>query len=344
MTNVETVIANLNEFVPEAMEQARLRFRVLRDVLHHQPVGRRQIAQRLGRSERTARSEIGALKEQGALEITPGGILLTDYGMKLISMMDVVVPYLEGLNPLASRLKQYLGLDEVILVSGDSYIDPLTKKELGRVAARYVKEALLHARILAVTGGSTLAEMGNAITPGPGGHEVLVLPARGGLGERLEEQANAIAAHIAKAMGGNYRLLHIPDSLDQETIDRLMTNQQIAEIVSQLKQCDIVVHGIGSALEMASRRGLAEEALKILEDHQAVGEAFRYYFNAAGEIVYNVAGIGLELSDLDNVSLVVAVAGGSNKAWAIESVLTNRRRGTLISDEGAARTILERRR
>ncbi|NLB18012.1 MAG: transcriptional regulator, partial [Syntrophomonadaceae bacterium] len=75
-----------------------------------------------------------------------------------------------------------------------------------------------------------------------------------------------------------------------------------------------------------------------------VGDAFRYYFNAAGEIVYNVAGIGLELSDLDNISLVVAVAGGSNKAWAIESVLTNRRRGTLISDEGAARAILERRR
>nr|NLB17806.1 transcriptional regulator [Syntrophomonadaceae bacterium] len=264
MIKVETVIANLNEFVPEAMDQVRFRLRVLRDVLYNQPVGRRQIAQRLGRSERTARSEIGALKEQGALEITPGGILLTEYGMRLISIMDEVVPYLEGLNPLANSLKRHLGLDEVILVPGDSYLDPLTKKELGRVAARYIKGALSHARILAVTGGSTLEEMGKAITPSPGGHEVLVLPARGGLGERMGEQANAIAAQIAQAMGGNYRLLHIPDSLDQETIDHLMTNQKMAEIVSQLKQCDIVVHGIGSALEMASRRGLAEEALKIL--------------------------------------------------------------------------------
>lgn len=323
------------------MAHARLRFQVLREVLYNQPVGRRQIARRLGCSERAARSEITALKEQGAVEITPGGIMLTGHGLELVHMVDEVIPFLDGLNSLAVRLKQRLQMDEVLVVPGDSYIDPYAKKDLGRVAARYVKEVLPQVSVLAVSGGATLAEVGNAITPGPPGHEILVLPARGGLGEKMEEQANTIAAHIAEAIGGHYRLLHIPDSLDQATMESLMANAHIAEIVAQLKSCDLLIHGIGSALEMASRRGLATDALRVLEEQQAVGEAFRYYFNADGEIIYSVAGIGLELADFDNIPTVVTVAGGSNKARAIEAVLINRGRGTLITDEGAALAILE---
>jgi len=338
---MDRLIANLERLIPEAMNQIRLRARVLREVLYNEPIGRRQIALRLGCSERSARSEISALREQGALEITPGGIMLTDYGRELVQLIDEVIPYLEGLNSLAQRLKERLRLTEVLVVPGDSHHDPYAKKDLGRTAARYVKEILPETGILAVSGGSTLAEMGHAITPGPSGHDILVLPARGGLGEKMEEQANTIAAHIAQAYGGHYRLLHIPDNLEKATIESLLANPQIAEIVSQLKRCDVLVHGIGSALEMASRRGLAEEALRILEDHEAVGEAFRYYFDARGNIVYSMPGIGLELSDLDDIPCVVAVAGGSNKARAIEAVLTNRGRGVLITDEGAARAIIE---
>lgn len=340
---MDRLIANLERLIPEALAEARLRYRVLREVLYNQPVGRRQIAVRLGCSERSARSEIAALKDQGALEITPGGIMLTNHGLELVHLVDEVIPYLDGLNSLGVQLQRRLKLDTVLVVPGDSYHDPYAKKDLGRAAARYLKEVLPEVSIVAVSGGATLAEMGNAIPPGPARHDVMVLPARGGLGEKVEEQANTIAAHIAEAIGGHYRLLHIPDNLDGETMKSLLANQQVAEIVAQLKSCDLLIHGIGSALEMASRRGLADGALRILEEQQAVGEAFRYYFDAQGEIVYSVTGVGLELSDLNNIPIVVAVAGGSNKARAIEAVLINRGRGTLITDEGAARAILERR-
>ena len=340
---MDRLIANLERLIPEALAEARLRYRVLREVLYNQPVGRRQIAIRLGCSERSARSEISALKEQGALEVTPGGIMLTAHGLELVHLVDEVIPYLDGLNSLGVQLQQKLKLDTVLVVPGDSYFDPYAKKDLGRAASRYFKEVLPEVSIVAVSGGATLAEMGNAIPPGLARRDVLVLPARGGLGEKVEEQANTIAAHIAEAIGGHYRLLHIPDNLEEGTMKSLLTNQQIAGIVAQLKRCDLLIHGIGSALEMASRRGLAESALRILEEQQVVGEAFRYYFNAQGEIVYSVTGIGLELSDLNNIPIVVAVAGGSNKARAIEAVLTNRRRGILITDEGAARAILGRR-
>lgn len=340
---MDRLLWNLEQFVPEALELIRLRYQVTKEILHNGPIGRRQISTRVGCSERAARSEIEALKEAGIVEITTAGIVLTDYGIEMIHSVEDVISHLEGLAPLAHKLKRLFGLDHVIVVPGDSFVDVYAKKDLGRAAARHVKELLSPGCVLAVTGGTTLAEVAQAMTPGPFGEGVLVLPARGGLGEEMEAQANAIASHIAKAIGGHYRLLHIPDSLDEETITKLMNNPQVAEILNQLKTSDVLVHGIGSAIEMACRRGLAEDALKILEDKQAVGEAFRYYFNQEGEIVYCMAGIGLELADIEGISRVIAVAGGSNKARAIEAVLANRRRGTLITDEGAARAIIERR-
>ncbi|NLX03131.1 MAG: transcriptional regulator, partial [Syntrophomonadaceae bacterium] len=97
---------------------------------------------------------------------------------------------------------------------------------------------------------------------------------------------------------------------------------------------------IGSAIEMANRRQLTADEIDFLKRRNAVGEALRYYFDEKGKIVYEVPGVGLELADLDDIETVIAVAGGSNKAKAIEAVLGNRQEKALITDEGAAREII----
>ncbi|MGE5370759.1 MAG: sugar-binding transcriptional regulator [Solirubrobacterales bacterium] len=330
----------LERFAPEALDLILTRYRILKEILDNQPVGRRQVANRAGTSERAARTEIDLLRERGAVEITPAGIVLTNFGMELIEDMDEIVRGMEGLYSLASRLKERFRLEHVIVTAGDAYRDSHARREMGRAAAMYLRSILIDNCVLAVTGGTTLAEMAQAMKPGLGASGITVLPARGGLGESMEAQANAIAARIAQTIGGNYRLLHVPDNLDEETIAHLTGNPQVHEILAKLKQADILVFGIGSASEMAARRGLPESALRVLEENQAVGEAFRYYFNQDGEPVYTLPGIGLELSDLKSIKRVVAVAGGSNKACAIEAMMKNLRRGILITDEGAARAIL----
>jgi central glycolytic genes regulator len=80
---------------------------------------------------------------------------------------------------------------------------------------------------------------------------------------------------------------------------------------------------------------------KIL-DGKAVGEAFGYYFNEAGEIVHKVLTIGLQLNDLANIGDVIAVAGGESKAKAIRAYMNQAPSSTiLITDEGAAKTLLQ---
>ena len=93
-------------------------------------------------------------------------------------------------------------------------------------------------------------------------------------------------------------------------------------------------------MEMAQRRGLGAAEIKYLIQHDAQGEALRHYYDRQGKIIYEIPGIGLERSDLQNIQLVVAVAGGSNKAQAIKAVLNNGQEKVLITDEGAAQQII----
>ena len=80
--------------------------------------------------------------------------------------------------------------------------------------------------------------------------------------------------------------------------------------------------------------------MKQLHDRGAVGEALRYYFDKEGKIVFEVAGFGLEKTDLAQIPEIVAVAGGSHKGEAIRAVLKGCRTTVLITDEGAALEIL----
>ncbi|MGE5389813.1 MAG: sugar-binding transcriptional regulator [Deltaproteobacteria bacterium] len=330
----------MERFAPEAMEIIETRYRVLRQIIHGQPVGRRQLVKALGYSERTVRGEIDLLRERGAIYTTPAGIYLTPDGEEMLREIDELIPLLFNLQSLADQVKVRFNLDEVILVPGDSFQDPLAKKDLGRAAARYLRKTLQSGSILAVTGGTTLAEMADAIGEGINLPDVLVVPARGGLGEEMEQQAGTIAAKIARAVGGQYRLLHIPDNLEENTAEILKKDMHVARMVDTIKASQFLFHGIGDAQEMASRRGLGPKAMDYLNKQRAVGEALRYYFDEKGNIVYEVPGIGLELTDLEQISRVVAVAGGSNKASAIDSVLRSGKENVLISDEGAARSII----
>ncbi len=339
---MEKTLSLLERLAPELVHAVRLRYRVLREILHHQPVGRRQIARRLGCSERTARAEIEYLREKGALVVSGSGISLTEYGREVIQEADAVIGCLEKLNTLERMLQNEFGLEQVIVVPGDSSFDIYTKKDLGRVAARCLKDSLYDGCKVAVTGGTTLAEVAHAIYGAAEARDVLVLPARGGLGGEVEEQANVVAARIAKAIGAEYRLLHVPDNLEEPLLESLKKDPHIGEMVELIKSADILVHGIGSALEMATRRGLSSEGLRILEERGAVGEFLRYYFDKDGHVVYSQPGIGIDFEDLRRLKKVIAVAGGSEKAQAIAAVLRNRRQGVLVTDEGAARKILEK--
>jgi central glycolytic genes regulator len=245
-----------------------------------------------------------------------------------------------GLLDLAERLQQRLGIPGAIVVQGNADQSPWVKEELGRVGARVLKQVVQEGDIVAVTGGSSIASVAKHLSPSAAFRTVQFVPARGGLGERVELQANTLASAMAAKTGASYRLLHVPDRLHTEALQTLRKEPQVQDVLSLLRKTRIVLHGIGDALTMARRRNYTEAELQELAAAGAVSEAFGYYFNEAGEMVHRMPTIGLQLEEVHKAETVLSIAGGESKAKAILSFAKQSCQNVLITDEGAARSLL----
>ncbi len=333
-------ITVMNEIAPEALDLVEQRYLILRTVYFMAPVGRRAIAQRLEKSERTIRKEVDVLRERGFLIGNYAGMSLSSDGERILTDLREYIRQMHGLTHLEQELKEVLKVKKVIIVPGDSDQDMVVKQDLAKATARYLRQVLKNGDVLAVTGGTTLSQVAASFPSDGTKRDVIVVPARGGLGEDVTIQANSIAAKLAQGLGGSYRLLHAPDNVDSNLVSTIVADPQIRDVITLVRRANVLLHGIGTAEEMASRRGLDEEHVMQLIIDGAVGEAFGYYFDPKGQIVYATSSLGVRLEDLGKIPLIVAVGGGKSKAWAVLSVVSTGYCDVCITDEGGARRLM----
>ncbi|GGN64668.1 sugar-binding transcriptional regulator [Oceanobacillus indicireducens] len=335
-------IVNLQkQLVPDLLQVLEVRFAILQSVSLFHPIGRRALSENVGLTERQVRSEVDFLQEQGLLEITSKGMYVTKEGKRLLEELTDFMGELKGIHVLRERLKEKLSLDKVIIVPGNSDGQEWVKQEMGKACIAYLKSIITANNTIAVTGGSTIAAVADVMTPLNKEEDYLFVPARGALGEKVENQATRIAEEMAKKSRGNYSLLYVPDPLSEAAYKSLMEEPSIQAIVSKIKQADIVLHGVGDALKMANRRKTPQHILDKLKENEAISEAFGYYFDQDGNTVYRVRTVGLHLHDLNEIGHVVTIAGGQSKAKAIASYFEAGKSDLLITDEACAREILE---
>ncbi|HHY98501.1 MAG TPA: hypothetical protein GX509_07165 [Firmicutes bacterium] len=339
MGDLGRLVAIQHKIAPELSEVVERRYSVLRQTHFAQPIGRRTLAQYTGYGERKVRADIAFLKEQGLVRVDPAGIMLTQEGEDALTILADYVRELRGLANLEEEISRRLSVEKVVVVFGDSDQDPSVKRDMGRVAAKLLREMIRDDDIVSVGGGTTMAEVASALSRPWNKKGVIFVPARGSLGDDVEIQADTVAAAMAKNVGVGHRLLAVPDDLAAETLLKICDEPRIKEILDIIRRARIVVHGIGTVDEMARRRRLPEDEIRLLKERGAVAEMFGYYFNASGDVVHVTPSMGLRPEDLIEKQ-VMAVAGGAKKAAAIAAVMANHPRQTLITDEGAAKAII----
>lgn len=326
------------QLLPDLMEILKKRYTILHQIMLSDVIGRRTLAVSLNMTERVLRAETDLLKAQGLIEIENIGMRISDSGRKLLEGLEPVVKEIFGLANLEEKIRNAYGLRKVVVVAGDSEASPLVKRELGKAGAKALLHAMQGDDVVAVTGGTTLAEVAEQLTP-PANislKQSWFVPARGGLGESLEIQANTIASGMAKRVGAGYRLLHVPDLLGKDAYDSLVHDPNIHDIVDMIRQARIIVHGIGDAMQMARRRKLEQPVIEELQRDGALAESFGYYFNKDGVVVHKMLTLGLRLEDIMKADTVVGIAGGKDKAKAIHAVLKFGQEDILVVDEVAA--------
>ena len=338
---MDSIINLQKKIVPELTNLLVQRYQILRQVSHEHPIGRRALAARLGLSERVLRAQVDFLKGCGLLVFSSSGMTVTEEGMDILRELADYVRKLQGLNSLEQLLCSKLNIGRVVIIPGDSDQEEVVKREIGRAAARILSRLLGDGKkhIVAVSGGTTMALAANISGSHP---QTVVVPARGGLGDNVELQANTIATVLAQRMGASYRQLYVPDSVSEEILNSILAEDTgVKAVVDIIKQADILVHGVGQAAVMARHRRMAPEFIQKLLDDGAVGEAFGQYCALDGRQVYMTNNAGLMLQDLPKIGTVIGVAGGRSKAEAILSVIRASRQDILVTDEAAAHCIAE---
>jgi central glycolytic genes regulator len=338
---VRALLEIQKKLMPDVLDLLKSRYTILHHIRVSGMIGRRTLASMLGTTERILRAEADFLKEQGLVEIDASGMRISEAGSQVLASIEPLIKELFGLTELEEQIRSRFGLKQVVIVPGDSDVSPHTMKELGRAGASVLKRAITKDEIIAVMGGATLAAVADSLAISTSMKGCWFVPARGGLGESVENQANTIAATMAKKTGSQYRLLHVPDHLGEEAYQALIQDRNIQETIQLIRSARIVVHGIGEAMVMANRRKVDGAIKMSLQNDGALAESFGYYFDKQGHIIHKVATAGLQIEDIKEMDLVIGVAGGRSKGESIAAVLRFGHEDVLVTDEAAALEVVK---
>jgi len=339
---MEQLLGAQQLLLPEMTSLLQKRYRILLTIHISSGIGRRALGDIVHLTERETRRESDILRAQGLINVLTGGMVITQEGIDVLTILKDLVHEWSGSTDMEKQLEQTFNLARVIIVPGDTETENTAKSLLGQEAAKQLELFSNEQDIVAVTGGSTIAQIANHLSVHIKPKNLVFVAARGGIGNNAELQANNISASFAKQASGTSRTLYLPDHLSEAAYTAMIKEPVIKEMMDLYDRTNIVIHGIGDAKEMARRRNSSDDELTKIIEAKAVGEAFGYYFNEQGEAVHRIRTVGIQLKQLEHVKHLIAVAGGASKASAILSYLKHAPEQTvLITDEGAAKKIIQ---
>ncbi len=336
----DTMIKLITQLAPDLMEQIASRATVLERISVLQPVGRRVLAQKLRLPEREARVITDALRQAGWIDVTAAGMILTNKAYELLDSVREFVHSKLGIESMEIQLQKLLGVERVKIVPGNAEESREVMSEVGRVAGAKLRKIVKNGDIVAVTGGTTVQQVAQHIPRGAN-LDVTVIPARGGLGQSVETQANTLAEEIAGKLGGKHRALYLPDNLTSDALRELIKLNEVKEPLDALKNADVLLYGIARADDMAKNRLMNDADRDDLIRRGAACEVLGFCFDANGRFLAAASGIGIPIEALNSIPTVIAVAAGERKAEAILSVTRHHKHDLLVIDEGAATRIAE---
>ncbi len=334
----------IEQIAPDMMQLIEERFRILRHIYWLQPVGRRTLAAKMNLTERNLRTETDFLKQNDIINVSKSGMTLTDKGLSIYKGLETFMAEQTGNRVLERELANVLGIERCLITPGDSDNEPKLIENFGELVSDCLATQVPDGdNIVAVMGGTTMATVARNM------HHIetstkhyTFVPARGGVGEKIDIQANSISEKMAEKTGGDFKVLYVPEQVSPETYDNLLLEPAIQRVLMLISKSNVLIHSIGEARHMAKRRNMSVDDLTMLSEKKAVAESFGYFFDKDGEVVYKIPRIGLQMKDLRQIPYVIAVAGGATKAPVIQAYIKNAPKQTwLVTDEGAANQILK---
>ncbi|HEY2863783.1 MAG TPA: sugar-binding transcriptional regulator [Casimicrobiaceae bacterium] len=247
---------------------------------------------------------------------------------------------------LERQLVAKFGLTDAIVVPA-----PADEAEIatvvGHAAGSYLSDQVRDGMSLGVGWGATLHMSLKALGGRPC-QQLSVVSLLGGMTHSRAVNPSAVARRIADAFGADCYQLTAPVVVADESIrSALWSEPGLRELLERARRVDLALVSVGDVSEEATlfRQGLLPATvLSTLRKAGAVGDVLCHFIDAEGKVVdhpVNRRVVAVDLDDLRRVPRIVVAAGGRRKVAAIRAALKATGASVLITEEAAARGLLE---
>jgi DNA-binding transcriptional regulator LsrR (DeoR family) len=289
-----------------------------------------QISERLGLSRVRVSRLLRAAREERVVQIT-------------ITLLQ------ESNAEIESRLEEAYGLKEALVVTCSPDDTTPIVSQLGPVAAACLTRCLQGSEVVALSWGTAVLSVVNAMPP-MDLPNVRVVQFLGGLGELESETHGAeLARRMAQTLGAKPRLIHAPGIVKDKIVrDALVTDSQVNDTLELAGRADVALVGIGvfepGSTLLAGGNTLTSEEVHELKARGVVGDIALRFFDENGRRVdhpINDRIVGTDLERIQSIQRVIGVAGGPEKVRAIRAALRGHLVNVLVTDDRTAGSLLE---
>ena len=271
---------------------------------YHEELTQGDIARLLGVSRSTVTRLLRRAKEEGLVKIT----------------LNVTT----GMFRAERDLERAYGLDGVRIVptADDGAIQ---KRWLGRAAAELLATLVVEDAVVAVSWGSTMQAMADALVGQSAVAGAQVVAMVGGLhNAEFGTNTNEIAAQIGNRFGAVVRPMLAPVYVqDEATAAGLANDPGIRESLDLARRASAVVYSLGAMHDEATIFKIGQitaEQRRFLTDRRAVGDIVCRWIDRDGrpvELPPSINPISISLDDFRTIPRRVAVGGGKLKHDAL---------------------------
>ncbi len=309
------------------------RFELLAQVANlyfEQGQNQNEIAEQLQVSRSSVSRLLAEARELGVVEIRINYPLARDAALE---------------HALAERFR----LDAIYVLSTRSIVPTQMLGRLGRLASAHLHNRIGDGSVVALSWGTAVFETIQAMRRRRLNDVkvVQVIGAAGSSNPRID--GPDLARQLAERLGGQYFYLHAPLLVENPQVRAaLLEDQHVRATLGLARQARIALVGVGSTdpevAPMVRAGYLSQQEEREIARLGAVGDFCGYHIDAEGRVLdipINQRVVGIPIEDLRAIPHVVGVAGGEIKAPTILAVLRGRLIDALITDDQAARAVLQ---
>jgi DNA-binding transcriptional regulator LsrR (DeoR family) len=248
---------------------------------------------------------------------------------------------------LEQQLKQRFGMGEAVVVpsAADSRNAPLL---VGHAAAAYLANNVNAGDVIALGWGRTLKFAINEL-PRRKIARTTVVSMLGGLTHAQPLNPTESAWELAEKIGAECYLLPVPVYADRPVQrDAFMSQRSVQDVVFRARRANMAVLSVGSLSNespIASYGFIKPSEFEELRAAGAVGDILCHFIDAEGRSIdheVNRRVCAYPAQDLSEIRNIIMVSGGREKVAVMRAALAHTQVSVLITDEDAAKGLLNR--